>query len=95
LAHLAIDYGISVSTCWRIIRWVEDQLIRHPSFHLPGKKVLKKSEIQYEIVVVDASESPIQRPKKKSDRVNLSGIEDSLKGNFIQVKEKHTPTKVR
>jgi hypothetical protein len=65
LFHIAIDYGVSTSTAWRTIRWVEEVLLSQESFHLPGKKVLKRSDMQFEVIVVDASESPIQRPKKK------------------------------
>lgn len=68
--HLAVDYQISVATCHRVCRWVEDTLIQNPQFHLPGKKVLKQPKMQYEVVIVDATESPIQRPKKKLEMGN-------------------------
>jgi hypothetical protein len=45
---------------------VEDCLIKNPLFHLPGRKALLKSDVEYEVVLVDASESPVQRPKKSS-----------------------------
>ena len=63
--HIATNYGISESVAYKIIRWVEDTLIKHPAFALPGRKVLLKSDIEYEVVLIDASESPIERPKKK------------------------------
>ena len=44
--------------------WVEDTLIKHPDFSLPGRKALLKSDMEYEVVLIDATESPIQRPKK-------------------------------
>jgi Helix-turn-helix of DDE superfamily endonuclease len=62
--HLGCSYGISESACYRACKWVEDTLIKRKRFSLPGKKALLKSEVEYEIVLVDASESPIQRPKK-------------------------------
>ena len=37
----------------------------HPDFALPGRKALLKSDMEYEVVLVDASETPIERPKKK------------------------------
>jgi hypothetical protein len=39
-------------------------LIKHPNFSLPGRKALLKSDMEYELVLIDATESPIERPKK-------------------------------
>ena len=64
--HIAQSYGVSESSAYRTSRWVEDTLIKHPDFALPGRKALLKSDMQYEVILVDASESPIERPKKKS-----------------------------
>jgi len=64
--HLGRSYGLSESACYRACRWVEDALIKSGKFSLPGKKVLLKSDVEYEIILVDASETPIERPKKKS-----------------------------
>lgn len=63
--HIATNYGISESVAFKIIRWVEDTLIKHPDFALPGRKALLKSDMEYDVVLVDASETPIERPKKK------------------------------
>ena len=64
--HVATSYGISESACYRNIRWVEDTLIKHSDFALPGRKALLKSNIEYEIVLIDATESPRERPKKSN-----------------------------
>jgi hypothetical protein len=39
-------------------------LIKSKLFHLPGKKALAKSEMEWEVVIIDVSEHPIERPKK-------------------------------
>jgi hypothetical protein len=65
--HIATSWGIYESTAYRIIRTVEDTLIRSGEFRLPGKKKLLEPEHEIEIVVVDVTESPIERPKKNSD----------------------------
>jgi hypothetical protein len=39
-------------------------LIKNGVFSLSGKKSLLKSEAKYEIVLIDATESPVERPKK-------------------------------
>lgn len=66
--HVSQSYGITESTCYRNCRWVEDILIRNGKFSLPGRKELLKSDTEYEIILIDASESPIERPKKKSSK---------------------------
>ena len=63
-AHIAADYGISESQIFRIIRRVEDALIKDGTFSLPGKKALLKSDVEYEIILIDATETPIERPKR-------------------------------
>ena len=63
--HVAASYGLSESVAYKTVRWVEDTLIKHPLFALPGRKALLKSDMEYEVVLIDASESPIERPKKK------------------------------
>lgn len=62
--HIASGYGVSESSCYRNIKWVEGTLIKHPDFALPGRKALLKSDVSYEVILIDATESPIHRPKK-------------------------------
>ena len=38
--HIAKSYGTSESTAYKTVRWVEDTLIKHPDFALPGRKAL-------------------------------------------------------
>lgn len=65
--RLGQNYGISESSAWRISRWVEDTLIKDKQFALPGRKALLKADAEIEVVLVDASESPVERPKKDKD----------------------------
>jgi hypothetical protein len=62
--HIGQTYGVSESTVSRTVRAVEDALMHSKQFHLPGKKALTQSEVQYQVVVIDATECPIERPKK-------------------------------
>jgi len=66
--HIANSYGIHETTAIRISRWVEEVLIKSKEFSLPGRKALLKSDMEYEVILVDAAESPCERPKKKSER---------------------------
>ena len=74
-AHIGASYNISETQCWRIITTMEKWLIKSELFHLPGKKMLAKSDVEWEVVIVDVSEHPIERPKKNN-------------GNIIQGKRK-------
>jgi DDE superfamily endonuclease len=67
--HISKGYGLSESACYRNIIWVEDTLVRDKTFSLPGRKALTKSDAHYEVVLVDATESPIERPKKKAKEI--------------------------
>lgn len=64
--HIGLSYGISEVQCWRIITKVESQLLQSKAFRLPGKKKLRQKEVQWQAVVIDVSEHPIERPKKNS-----------------------------
>lgn len=64
--HISKSYGISEGYAYKLIRWVEDTLIKSKVFSLPGRKALVKSDVEYEVILIDASETPIQRPKKSS-----------------------------
>lgn len=66
--HLGRSYGLSESACYRACKWVEDTLIKSRQFSLPGKKELLKRDMEYEVILIDASETSIERPKKKSER---------------------------
>lgn len=43
---------------------MEDALVTSRAFTLPGKKKLQTSDYQIEVVVVDVTETPIERPQK-------------------------------
>ncbi|CAA6819373.1 MAG: Unknown protein, partial [uncultured Sulfurovum sp.] len=64
LYHMGIDYGISEGQASKVVRDVESVLIKSGKFSLPSKRVLYESDSEIEFVIIDATESPIQRPKK-------------------------------
>ena len=63
-AHIAASFGINESNMYRTIKWVEDTLIKDGRFSLPGRKALLKSDVEFEVILIDATETPIERPKK-------------------------------
>ena len=69
--HISQSYIVSESTAYKTIRWVEDTLIKHPLFSLPGRKELLKSDTEYDVILIDATETPIERPKKNKNIFTL------------------------
>ena len=67
LEHIGFDYGVSEATASRVVRAVEKVLIKSGKFSLPSKRALYGDEIDLEFVVIDATESPCQRPKKSKE----------------------------
>lgn len=67
-AHLGVTYGYSESQICRIVRWCEDVLINSGNFTVSGKRALLSIEPN-DVVLIDATESPIQRPKKKAKEI--------------------------
>lgn len=81
-AHVGVSYNISESQCWRIVTTLEQWLIKSKLFHVPGRRKLTQTDVKWDVVVVDVSEHPIERPKKNRNVI-------------IQGKRKCIPTKVR
>lgn len=63
-AHISVEYELSESQIFRVVKWVEHIVIRDGTFNLPGKKALLEPETEYEAILLDATESPVERPKK-------------------------------
>ena len=49
-------------------KYEELKQFKRGTFALPGKKALLKSDVEYELILIDASETPIERPKEKCGR---------------------------
>ena len=64
--HIGITYGVSEGTVCRTIQKVENVLMKSGEFRLPGRKALQPSDTLIEVVLIDATEQPIERPKKSN-----------------------------
>jgi hypothetical protein len=62
--HVGQAYGLSESSCYKMIRWVEETLIKSGEFSLPGRKALLDKDTYPEVAMIDVAESPCERPKK-------------------------------
>jgi hypothetical protein len=74
--HMGKSYGISESAAFKSVKWIENILIKHPDFALLGKKALVKNFSKDDVILIDVTESPIERPKKN-------------KNNFIPVRKRN------
>jgi hypothetical protein len=75
--HIGVSYGLSESNTYQTIKWIENVLIKDGLFSLPGKKALLDKDTEIEMVLPDATETPIERPKrgrKITIRERKSGI---------------------
>ncbi|WP_445346727.1 transposase family protein [Acinetobacter bohemicus] len=68
LFHVATSYGVSEPTASRVVRHVEDCLIKSNLFNLQ-KNLPENEGIDWNVVIVDATEIPIQRPKKTEEKL--------------------------
>lgn len=84
--HIGLTYGVSEATVCRTIQKIENVLIQSKQFHLPGKKTLHSSETTLEIVLLDATEQAIERPKKNNDGITAA------KRSVTPKKRKSQPT---
>lgn len=66
LFHVAADYGIHESNAQRIVVRIENILIQSGRFSLPKKLPPSTTEVDWDVIVVDVTETPIERPKKSS-----------------------------
>jgi hypothetical protein len=63
--HIAASYGIHESSANRIITKVENSLMQSGKFKLPKKREVQEQD--WIVVLLDAADIPIERPKKNSE----------------------------
>lgn len=64
--HLGLSWGVDESVVCRTVHQIEQRLLTSQAFHVPGKKRLCAEDTPFDVVVVDAAESPVERPQKNS-----------------------------
>jgi len=68
MAHMAFDYEVSEATVSRVIQEIESVLLKSGKFSLPSKKALYEDNgVELEYILIDATECPVERPKKSKD----------------------------
>jgi hypothetical protein len=66
--HIGTNWGVSESTICRIVTDIESTLMKTGKFRIPGKKALLKNSDYPEFVVMDVTETAIERPQKKQKK---------------------------
>lgn len=77
--HIGLTYGVSESTVCRTVQKIENVLMKSGEFCLPGRKALQPSDTLFEVVLIDATEQPIERPKKSNGSTTVAKRSDTLK----------------
>ena len=78
--HIAVDYNTSESTVHYTIKKIEETLLKDHRFHLPSlKKTRPIDESNIDIIVIDVTESPCERPQKNKSNTTLVKRNDTLK----------------
>jgi hypothetical protein len=72
--HLGTSYGLSESNAYRTIIKLENILITSGYFRLEGKRVLLTDK-NIKTILVDVTETPAQRPQKKTQQKNNQTFE--------------------
>ncbi len=67
--HIGTNWGVSESTVCRIVTDIESTLMKTGKFRIPGKKSLLKNSDYPEFVVMDVTETAIERPKKNRKNI--------------------------
>ena len=75
MEHIAFDYSVAKSTICESIRWAEKALVKSGAFSLPAKRKVENDET-IEVIIVDATETEVERPKKNSGSI----IQEKRKG---------------
>lgn len=70
--HIGHAYGVNASTAYRLVRHIEAVLSKEEMFSLPSKRQLQASDLELSFVIVDVTETPVERPKKSSGTITVA-----------------------
>lgn len=76
--HIAQSYKVSEPTISRVIRRTETLLTSDERFELPRRPALESEGLTVEVLVLDATETPIERPQKKSTATSITVARRSI-----------------
>lgn len=69
--HIGVSWGIHETTVSRIVRKVEDLLVKCGKFRLPSQRQLYQAGWEWKVMMVDVGEIEIERPKKNRNAITV------------------------
>lgn len=70
--HIAVSWGIHETTVGRIVRKVEDLLVKCGMFRLPSQRQLYQPGWEWKVMRVDVGEMEIERPQKNRNATTVA-----------------------
>jgi hypothetical protein len=70
--HIGVSWGIHETTVGRIVRKVEDLLVKCGKFRLPSQRQLYQPGWEWKVMVVDVGEMEIERPQKNRSATTVA-----------------------
>ena len=70
--HIGTSWGLHETTVGRIVRKVENLLIKCGKFRLPSQRALYQPGWEWKVMVVDVAEMEIERPKKNKNTTTVA-----------------------
>lgn len=76
--HIGVSWGLHETTVGRIVRKVEDLLVRCGKFRLPSQRQLYQPGWEWKVMVVDVGEIEIERPQKNRNPTTVASRSATL-----------------
>lgn len=70
--QIGSSWGLHETTVGRIIRKIEDILVKCGKFRLPSKRQMYQPGWEWKVMVIDVGEMEIERPKKNSNATTVA-----------------------
>jgi hypothetical protein len=70
--HIGVNWGLHETTVGRIVRKVEDLLVKCGKFRLPSQRQLYQPGWEWKVMLVDVGEIEIERPKKNKNATTVA-----------------------
>lgn len=70
--HIGVSWGLHETTVGRIVRKVEDLLVKCGKFRLPSQRQLYQPGWEWKVLMVDVGEMEIERPQKNKNATTVA-----------------------
>lgn len=70
--HIGVSWGLHETTVGRIVKKVEDVLVKSGKFRLPSQRQLYQAGWEWKVMMVDVGEIEIERPQKNKNATTVA-----------------------